>query len=162
MVQRPAITASAGPVIKVTALLFLCRGPESDRRHMVLQTIALPTELPRRDLHSIGDAPRQSRIKESNGLEDGVREVPDGLRLLSTRSPKRLFRIAVSSPETMVRPTPCAPLRLHLRLGGHGPPDHCSARDLHDLDRMSVTQGSATSARTLHALVGDAAIQERE
>ena len=62
----------------------------------------------------------------------------------------------------MVRPTPCAPLRLHLRLGGHGPPDHCSARDLHDLDRMSVTQGSATSARTLHALVGDAAIKERD
>src|SRR5258705_4808651 len=33
----------------------LCRGPESNWRHMVLQTIALPTELPRRDLHSLVD-----------------------------------------------------------------------------------------------------------
>src|SRR2546425_6287434 len=28
----------------------MCRGPESNWRHMVLQTIALPTELPRRGL----------------------------------------------------------------------------------------------------------------
>src|SRR5438128_1191966 len=31
--------------------LVLCRGPDLNRRHMVLQTIALPAELPRRDLH---------------------------------------------------------------------------------------------------------------
>ena len=36
--------------------LALCRGPESDRRHMVLQTIALPTELPRRDRHFTGNS----------------------------------------------------------------------------------------------------------
>ena len=29
----------------------LCRGPELNWRHMVLQTIALPTELPRRGPH---------------------------------------------------------------------------------------------------------------
>ncbi len=36
-VTRPANVASAGPVIKVMARLRLCRGPELNRRHMVLQ-----------------------------------------------------------------------------------------------------------------------------
>src|SRR5712691_857573 len=36
----------------------------------ILQTIALPTELPRRDAHSIGDSWLRSRIEQSNGLED--------------------------------------------------------------------------------------------
>jgi len=31
--------ASAGPVIEVMAVLFLCRGPESNWRHMVLQVM---------------------------------------------------------------------------------------------------------------------------
>ncbi len=38
MVTRPASMASAGPVIEVMALFFLCRGPELNRRHMVLQS----------------------------------------------------------------------------------------------------------------------------
>src|SRR5213593_611854 len=33
----------------ITDVVVLCRGPELNWRHMVLQTIALPTELPRRD-----------------------------------------------------------------------------------------------------------------
>ncbi len=43
--------------------LPLCRGPGSNRRHMVLQTIALPTELPRRDPDSI-----RYSASGSNGL----------------------------------------------------------------------------------------------
>ena len=40
MVTRPASMASAGPVIKVLARLLLCRGPELNRRHMVLQVMS--------------------------------------------------------------------------------------------------------------------------
>jgi len=36
----------------------------------IFQTIALPTELPRREPHSVGDARRRSRAKYRNGLED--------------------------------------------------------------------------------------------
>ena len=37
------------PRAKKPSKTVLCRGPESNWRHMVLQTIALPTELPRRE-----------------------------------------------------------------------------------------------------------------
>ena len=43
MVTRPASMASAGPVIKVMARLRLCRGPDLNRRHMVLQARGLQT-----------------------------------------------------------------------------------------------------------------------
>jgi hypothetical protein len=40
MVTRPAVMASASPVIKVMARFHLCRGPESNWRHMVLQVMS--------------------------------------------------------------------------------------------------------------------------
>jgi len=39
MVTPPASMASAGSVIEVMALFVLCRGPESNWRHMVLQVM---------------------------------------------------------------------------------------------------------------------------
>ena len=42
--QRTPFTYSLGN-------LLCARGPESNCRHVVLQTIALPTEMPRRDIH---------------------------------------------------------------------------------------------------------------
>src|SRR6267143_6998861 len=50
----------------------LCRGPELNWRHMVLQTIALPTELPRREPHSIGDARLRRSAKWRHGLDHHV------------------------------------------------------------------------------------------
>ena len=41
---------------RVMALFRLCREPDLNRRHMVLQTIALPTELPRRNLILLGNS----------------------------------------------------------------------------------------------------------
>src|SRR5438105_2670551 len=41
--------------------LDLCRGPDLNRRHMVLQTIALPAELPRRSTHFTARAVRPDR-----------------------------------------------------------------------------------------------------
>ena len=39
MLTLPANVASAGPVIEVMALFVQCRGPELNRRHMVLQVM---------------------------------------------------------------------------------------------------------------------------
>jgi len=41
MVTSPGSMASAGPVIKLLARFRLCRGPELNRRHMVLQVMFL-------------------------------------------------------------------------------------------------------------------------
>src|SRR5438034_6287557 len=52
------------PIGSAHALPFLgflqCEGPESNWRHMVLQTIALPTELPRREAHFTRKADRRT------------------------------------------------------------------------------------------------------
>src|SRR5258705_13200176 len=74
----------------------LCRGPELNWRHMVLQTIALPTELPRREPHSIGDSRRWSRIEQSNGLEDYVRLAAQWSPDASTTTSRPLLNVGVS------------------------------------------------------------------
>src|SRR5439155_6853603 len=51
LVHALAGSARAHAFHEFSRKLTLCRGPGSNRRHMVLQTIALPTELPRRGPH---------------------------------------------------------------------------------------------------------------
>src|SRR6266545_3660517 len=46
--------------------LTLCRGPELNWRHMVLQTIALPTELPRREPQFTQKLASESNVCASN------------------------------------------------------------------------------------------------
>jgi hypothetical protein len=54
MVTQPPSTASAGPVIKVMARLLLCRGPELNRRHMVLQVMRRAADENPSDLPALG------------------------------------------------------------------------------------------------------------
>src|SRR6266850_1333130 len=74
----------------------LCRGPELNWRHMVLQTIALPTELPRREPHSIGDSRRRSRIEQINGLKHYVRLAAQWSPDASTTTSRPLPNIGVA------------------------------------------------------------------
>src|SRR5438552_8058656 len=82
--------------LKFARKLVLCRGPESNWRHMVLQTIALPTELPRRETDFTLEIERSDSLQTeqwSRGLSPRPARRSE---LLSTRSPKPLLRIAVS------------------------------------------------------------------
>ena len=72
-VTRICSKTGAGGVLRSTGPMCMnpskggrCRGPESNWRHMVLQTIALPTELPRRDPHFTGKLVHPSAPKESD------------------------------------------------------------------------------------------------
>src|SRR2546425_5623294 len=48
---RSRRSARAHPILEFARKLALCQGPGSNWGHMLLQTIALPIELPRRQLH---------------------------------------------------------------------------------------------------------------
>ena len=120
----------------------------------ILQTIALPTELPRRDLTFTWKL-----ASESNGLPRlrGVSaHLRDSRRLLSTRAPKRLPRIAGSGPGDHGSHTACSrspsrddPLRLR-------PNEHHERRSRpfsepvtrHEQSRRNAMRTAPTRARS--------------
>src|SRR5437867_6452038 len=57
----------------------------------ILQTIALPTELPRREPHSIGDSRRGSRAKWPHGLDHYVTQLAQWFTRPSTSLEKPLL-----------------------------------------------------------------------
>src|SRR5439155_23402766 len=73
LVHALAGSARAHAFHEFSRKLTLCRGPGSNRRHMVLQTIALPTELPRRDPHSISYSASKWNGLTRRGVSNHVR-----------------------------------------------------------------------------------------
>src|SRR6266508_6480130 len=76
---------------------YLCRGPELNWRHMVLQTIALPTELPRRSPHFTRKLARESNVRATNGLGNHVAPGTQWSTPSSTIGPKPLRSMDVKT-----------------------------------------------------------------
>src|SRR5437867_6885652 len=92
-----------------------CRAISRIASLAILQTIALPTERPRREAHFTWKLATQAFRKESNGLDHHAKHFAQWLRDQARSARNHCFKSTSQTVETIALARPLRRLRAHIR-----------------------------------------------